>query len=219
MNGKAEIKSLVFVPALITLAITLLRLIGELLNWSPALFSKAAGGGGALVGITWLVPVFGFYFAWQLMKAGEHPAGAGRVLGFAVLSFAVFAGLFAAAFQFLRSNVALFYVFGIAAAVGALYVARKAWPALFNALLAYGLAARIPVIIIMFIAIMNDWGTHYDVPPPNYVETTPFMKWVNIGLFPQLTFWIGFTMTIGAIFGGIAVAVVQRRAAMAKAVS
>src|SRR5881409_1708216 len=42
---------LVRVPALITLGVTLLRLIGELQGWSPALFSRQAGGGGALVGI------------------------------------------------------------------------------------------------------------------------------------------------------------------------
>ncbi len=218
-SSKTEIKSLIFMPALITLALTLLRLTGELLNWAPSLFNKAAGGGGALIGITWLVPVFGFYFAWQLMKAGEYPASAGRALGFAALSFAAFAALFAVAFQFLTSNVALFYLFGIAAPLAALYLARRAWPALFNALFAYGLAARIPVVIVMFIAIMNNWGTHYDVPPPNYVETTWLMKWVNIGLFPQLTFWIGFTVAIGAIFGGLAALVMQRRAATAKAIS
>ncbi len=217
--SKAEFKSLILVPALITLAITLLRLTGELLNWAPALFNKAAGGGGALIGIAWLVPIFGFYFARQLLKANHLPASAGRVLGFSVLALAVYAGLLAAAFQFLTSNVMLFYVFGIAAAVGALYIVRLAWPALFNTLFTYGLAARIPVILIMFIAIMNNWGTHYDVPPPNYVETTPFAKWVNIGLFPQLTFWLAFTVTIGAICGGIAVAVMQRRAFVAKAVS
>ncbi|MEK7728383.1 MAG: hypothetical protein AAB354_08200 [candidate division KSB1 bacterium] len=219
MSSNLDLKKMVIMPALITLAITLLRLTGELLNWAPALFNKAAGGGGALVGISWLVPIFGFYFAWQLMKAGEYPASTGRALGFAALALVVFAGLFAVAFQFLKTNAALFYVFGIAAPVAALYIARLAWPSLFNALFAYGLAARIPVILIMFFAIMNNWGTHYDVPPPNYVETTPLMKWFNIGLFPQLTFWMGFTVVIGAIFGGIAVAVMQRRVSVAKAVS
>lgn len=48
----SRLTSLILIPALLTLAITLLRLAGELLNWAPALFNKAAGGGGALVGIT-----------------------------------------------------------------------------------------------------------------------------------------------------------------------
>lgn len=218
-SSKTEIKSLILMPALITLAITLLRLTGELLNWAPSLFNKAAGGGGALIGITWLVPVFGFYFAWQLMKAGEYPASAGRALGHAALTFAAFIVLFGASIQFVTSQVALFYLFGILGLVATLYLARRTWPALFQTMLAYGLAARIPVVIVMFIAIMNNWNTHYDVAPPNYVETTWLMKWFNIGLFPQLTFWIGFTVATGGIFGGLAALVMQRRAASAKAVS
>ena len=31
----------ILVPALITLAVTILRLVGELQGWSPALFSRA----------------------------------------------------------------------------------------------------------------------------------------------------------------------------------
>ncbi len=50
---------LILVPAVITLAVTLLRLVGELQQWSSALFNRSAGGGGAIVGIVWLVPVFG----------------------------------------------------------------------------------------------------------------------------------------------------------------
>ena len=53
-------------PAVITLAVTLLRLVGELQGWSPLLFNREAGGGGALVGISWLVPVFGAWFGWKL---------------------------------------------------------------------------------------------------------------------------------------------------------
>jgi hypothetical protein len=43
---------LILWPALIALAITLLRLAGELQGWSSVLFNPAAGGGGALVGIS-----------------------------------------------------------------------------------------------------------------------------------------------------------------------
>jgi hypothetical protein len=31
-----------------------------------------------------------------------------------------------------------------------------------------------------------------------------FTKWLVIGLVPQLTLWIGFTMVVGAIFGSVA---------------
>jgi hypothetical protein len=217
--SKATIKNLIFVPALITLAVTLLRLTGELMNWSPVLFNKSAGGGGALIGIAWLVPIFGFYFARQLMKASHHPGGIGRVFGFSFLGIAVYAGFFALAVTVSPTNVWLLSIIGMAGAAAGLFIVRKAWPALFATLFAYGLAARIPVIIVMFIAIMNNWGTHYDAPPPNLPEMGLFAKWVISGLIPQLTFWMVFTVAIGSIFGGIAVAVAKRSPALAKAAS
>lgn len=217
--GKVEIKNLILIPALITLAITLLRLTGELMNWSPLLFNRQAGGGGAVIGIAWLVPIFGFYFARKLMNAGAAPAGIGRVLGFSFLGIAVYIVLFALALQLFSTNVWLLSLLGIVAAVAGLFIARKAWPALFSTLFAYGLAARVPVIIIMLIAILNNWGTHYDVPPPNLPEMSALARWVVSGLVPQLTFWMIFTVTIGLIVGGITVAVMQRRTALAKAIS
>src|SRR4030095_9815873 len=81
---------LVRVPALITLGVTLLRLIGELLNWSPVLFNREAGGGGALVGIAWLVPIFGIYFALKLSQPGTAPLKAGKTVLYAVSGLAAF---------------------------------------------------------------------------------------------------------------------------------
>lgn len=219
-GNKDASKSLLLIPTLITLAITLLRLTGELMNWSPTLFNKQAGGGGAVIGIAWLVPIFGFYFAWQLLKTNALPNGVGRVFGFSFLGMAVYAGLFAVAFKLAPTSVWLLTAFGVVAAVAGLFIVRKAWPALFSTLFAYGLAARLPVVIIMLVAIMSNWGTHYDVAPPNFPEGMgPFAKWVVIGLVPQLTFWMVFTVSIGLLCGGIAVVVAQRKAIPAKAVS
>src|SRR5262245_8840621 len=72
------------VPALITLGVTLLRLIGELNSWSTAFFNREAGGGGAIVGIAWLVPIFGIYFAVKLSKSGAAPLKAGKTLLYAL---------------------------------------------------------------------------------------------------------------------------------------
>lgn len=218
-SNKLNLKNLILVPALITLAITLLRLTGELLNWAPALFSKQAGGGGALVGISWLIPIFGFYFARKLLKANDHPAGMGRLFGFSLLAIAVSAALFAVSIKFLASSRLPFLAGMIVAAGAGLFIARKAWPSLFTVLFTYGLAARIPVALIMLIAILNNWGTHYDVPPPNFPDTAPLAKWVVIGLVPQLTVWMAFTVIVGLLFGGIAAAVTKRNPALAQATS
>ena len=56
----SRIGKLILVPAVITLAVTLLRLVGELQGWSPTLFNRGDRPfSRALVGIVWLVPVFG----------------------------------------------------------------------------------------------------------------------------------------------------------------
>ena len=52
MANEIETRKLILVPALITLAVTLLRLTGELLHWSKTLFNPAPGGGGAIVGLS-----------------------------------------------------------------------------------------------------------------------------------------------------------------------
>src|SRR6185436_7286031 len=61
--------SLLWRSALVTLAVTLLRLVGELRGWNPDYFSRLPGGGLAIVGITWLVPLVGAYFGYHLARA------------------------------------------------------------------------------------------------------------------------------------------------------
>jgi len=64
--------------------------------------------------------------------------------------------------------------------------------------------------VIMLFAILGDWGTHYDVAPPNLATMGPIPKWVFIGVVPQLTIWIWFTIAVGALCGGIALAIKDR---------
>ena len=68
----SRIGKLILAPAVITLAVTLLRLVGELQGLSPALFNREGGGLGTFVGIVWLVPVFGGSELWRhRWQAGE----------------------------------------------------------------------------------------------------------------------------------------------------
>ena len=55
--------------------------------------------------------------------------------------------------------------------------------------------------------MLGNWGTHYDVAPPNFPAMSPIAKWFMIGVVPQLTIWIWFTMAAGAVCGTIAAAV------------
>jgi hypothetical protein len=200
------------VPSLITLAVTLLRLVGELQGWSPTLFSRVPGGRGAIVGIVWLVLVFGAYFAVKLARRGSAPGAAG-VLGYAAAAVAIVAATIFAVNALKLSQNAQFLTIMIALVVGAI-VAYRGWPGLGRTLLAYGLAARIPVILVMLVAIYANWGTHYDVLPPNptpeLIAMGPLARWLMIRLVPQLLLWVPFTMIVGALCGGLALLAVGR---------
>src|SRR3989304_3439118 len=58
-------------------------------------------------------------------------------------------------------------------------------PALGQLLVAYAVAARIPVAVVMLFAILAGWGTHYDAPPPVFPAMLPLRRWLWTGLLPQ----------------------------------
>lgn len=214
--SSVPVKDWIKVPALITLLVTIVRLVGELMEWSPTLFGRAAGGGGSVVGIVWLVPIFGIYFGWKLVKSGYQIPGAGKVIGMYFLIILAALGLTfgisaLAPTTFPDESIAQLALVAIISAIG-VYVAQRPWPELASVLFNYALAARIPIVIIMLIAMYGDWQTHYDVPPPGFPDTYGvFMKWVIIGLIPQLTIWIFFTVLIGGIFAGVTAALVKQK--------
>jgi len=144
---------LILVPALITLGITILRLGAELIDLPPWLANKAPGGAAAIIGISWLPPIFGIYFA---RKLADYPG--------------------------------------------------KLWKRLFTTLVLYGLAARIPVIIIMGFAIFGNWGTHYDAFAPGVMAgATPAEKYLRGGVLVQLIWWLMiWTVGSGMLTGLIA---------------
>jgi hypothetical protein len=201
--ARLSIRRLIIVPAVITFAVTLLRLIGELQHWSPKFFSREAGGAGALVGIVWLVPIFGIYFAIRLNQAGHGPTSRGRAIGFAlaalvagiVLSFAIFKLSLPIVATIVLANLASFL---------ALWIAYRGWPELGKVEVIYGLAARIPVAIVMLVAMAANWGTHYELGPPGFPQMGLISKWFVIGLLPQLSLWIAFTVIVGSLFGSLA---------------
>ncbi len=210
-SSAVPVKDLILVPSLITLAITVLRLVGELLNWSPALFSKAAGGGGSVVGISWLILVFGAWFGWRLTQMGHGAASPLKVTGQALVAGLV-VGFGAFGIGQVAGQNGLFAAF-VLGSIAAVVFTKRLWPALWKTLLAYAFAARVPVAIVMLIAILGNWGTHYDVPPPNFPDTySPFVKWFLIGFVPQMTIWIYLTVVGGLLTGGIAGAIGRKRA-------
>ncbi len=211
-NNQLSAKHLILVPAVITLGVTILRLIGELQHWSKTYFNTEAGGGGAVIGITWLAPIFGIYFAIRLTAAGEGPRSALRAIGYGLLGGIIIFGSLPAQKFVLPSppsfHARLLYIWAMFAVAG--LITLPGWPRLWKTILAYAYAARIPVVIIMFFAFAGNWGTHYDALPSDYTGTDLMSKWLWLGFFPQLILWVGFTLASGMLFGSIASAVTRR---------
>lgn len=214
---RVSIARLILIPAVICLGVTILRLVGELQNWSEFWFSRAAGGGGSPIGVSWLTLIFAAYFGYKLAKAGETPKSYGRVILSAVVGILILLG---AAFLAGQPPIATWKMAVLfALTIVAIAVQYPAWPKLFKTLLAFGYAVRIPVAILMYFAIRGQWGTHYDVLPPNFTDTGFWSTYMQIGFLPQMILWIAFTVVIGGLFAGVAAAIAGRRKPAVQAAS
>ena len=208
-----SITSLIAIPALITLGITVLRLAGELEHWPKPWFSTAAGGGGAIVGISWLPIIFGPYFALKLAGAGDGPSSIGKAIGFALLGLVLFvlAGVLA---QVSFAHHPMLTLAAFLLMLVAAFIPGIGWRSLGNTLLGYAFAARIPVLVVMFLAMRGNngqgWGTHYDAVDPMFASASFARKFGYEAVLPQMTFWIGWTVVLGSILGVIAVALVRK---------
>lgn len=190
------------IPGVITLAVTLLRLWGELQHWSPTLFSTAAGGNGALIGIVWLVPIFGLFFASQLGKQGEQPKGRVRGWLLPLVSFLLMVGWMAAEMRVFQVAFPRAIAVVAPGALVCMILGWRAWPKLSAVLAVYGLYARVPVIVVTALSAYHGWDTHFDKMGPDNVPLPPGEKvlWTCVA---QLVMWIAFTVLVGGLFGGL----------------
>lgn len=146
------------IAAFITLIVTLVRLLGEALGWSDRWFNRDPGGGHALIGISWLVLPFGWVFGRHLVRAAA-PASRIAAVVWPLIATGIAVGLLSLLQHFLpKPTLESFF---LASAVGPVCaaIAYRGWPALWRTNLWYGLAARIPVMIITPIAVLNHWGS------------------------------------------------------------
>jgi hypothetical protein len=204
-------RALLLWPLVLTAAITLLRLLGELRGWPAAHFSRLPGGGLATVGITWLVPIVGFYAGWRLARAGHRPADAARA-GWQPLAALATGWLLAAVAGRLAdagwtANLLAWAVASLAVTAAALL----AWPAAGSALLAYAAASRALVTLVMAVAMARGWGTHYDAVPPGFPDMARLPRFLLLALLPQMTIWVAFTVAVGVACAALGRAAAARR--------
>jgi hypothetical protein len=216
---RMSVSRLILVPAIITLAVTVLRLVGELQHWSKIFFNPAPGGGAAIVGISWLPIIFGPYFAMKLAGAGEGPASNGKAIGLSFAGLVVLVlGGFIAFKGGARSAEPLIILGFVVMFLGA-FLPRAAWRSLGTVLIAYAFAARIPVLIVMFIAMRAGWTTHYSFVDPRLAQAPFWRQFLDMALLPQMLLWIGFTVVVGSIFGTVVAAISHRGRAVAQTAS
>ncbi len=131
-------------PALITLAITLARIAGELGSLPNWLAGRGAGGNGALLGISWLPPLLGWWFAREIAGRSERP----------------------------KRELA-------------------------KTLIAYGFLARLPVLLLTWMAIERGWDTHLTkFGKDNESDPGTFLARMGMAAVAQLGFWV-FAWTLG----------------------
>jgi hypothetical protein len=198
-------------PTLLTLGVTLLRLVGELRGWSPSYFSRLPGGGLAIVGIAWLAPAVGVWLGWRLTRAGVRSPGLASLGGWSagalLLGLALGYGLERLIHPSWTGTLVLWALVAVLVAT----MSFVTWPALGRPLLVYAAAARLPVALVMALAIWRRWGTHYDAPPPGFPALLPMARWLWTGLLPQTTIWIAFTLAVGMSCSALGVWLASRR--------
>jgi hypothetical protein len=206
---------IVLIPGLISLFVTLLRLTGELRTWSAAWFSKETGGSipsglSWVIGITWLAFPFGAWFALKLGRSGIRPTRPGRSFLIAIVSLVVFYGALRLV-RFLHFGFPMILIPIWSVGIVAAGIAWLGWPSLARVNALYGLSARIPVVIVMFLAMQGHWGTHYDYTGMPAQFQMPFWSgFFWLAFFPQLIFWLSFTVILGNL-GGSAAALLGAR--------
>lgn len=205
--------SLVLIPAILTLIVSVVRLVGEINGWSPALFARDAGGSSedvpGLLGIAFLAPIFGFWFGLRLRRATGQPAALRRAAMLSVAGLFAFAGGVALLIGLEliampdptapKEPKGTEYLLGVIAVALALMFA--AWPRLALTTLVYALLARIPVVAITWLALQYpDWNTHYTKIPDGLLVPAGQSQLAFL-VMPQLTVWIAYTVVLGGIFG------------------
>ncbi|MCC6782215.1 MAG: hypothetical protein IT457_05195 [Planctomycetes bacterium] len=211
---------LVLVPAVLTLLLTVVRLVGEINGWNPTLFGKPeAGGSQALLGISWLIVVFGLWFGIRLQRGGAGPKSKGRAVLLSLLAVGILAGgmfgLQALDLMWIPDEEhpgevrGLMWMNGLL--VVAVLVAAIAFGRAALTLFLYGLLARIPVVAVTYIAFGQEtWNTHYTKIPPFFTNVAEADRLMFL-VMPQITFWPALTIVMGTLMASLGAAMTRAR--------
>ncbi|MFY9344633.1 MAG: hypothetical protein WAT39_19225 [Planctomycetota bacterium] len=207
-DSRASISGAVFIAALISLVVTLVRLLGEQQKWAPALFGTSSGGGGAILGITWLVLPFGFWFGRRLAQNGHRPASTGKSLLLPLLGFGLAIGVGMTVFNLDLSWHTRAWCMNIGTALAGL-LAFVAWRRCWFVCAFYGVLARVPVIVVQYVSLEKGWDNHFAKGPPGS-DPADLLFLLTLA---QAVFWpFAFTTLVGGFFAALGALTVKKQA-------
>ena len=196
----------ILVAAGIALAVNVVRFHGEKSHWAPAIFNTEVGGGWSPLSITWLVLVFGFWFGRTMALNGHRPTSIGRALLLHLLGVGLCVGAFAATFGLVDEWRTRGIVCS-AATVACGTLAFVAWKRAYLVNLAAGVLARIPVIVIQYLAIEGAMDVHFAKAwPGSPPEDAMFL----LTLEQLVVFPLGYSVLVGGFFALLGAATVRR---------
>jgi hypothetical protein len=180
--------------------VTLLRLTGELMAWPYPLVNSAPCG-KAILGVVWLVPIAGVYFAVKVRALEAPPPLFGRLFLYAAAGLAM--KLAGTALMEMHGRYAPRLLGNFALTMAGVVLSALAWPRLFQLLLAYGYASRLPVAVVTFLAMRGHWGTHYDALDPGFPAIRFWPTFLRVSFVPNIFFMEAYTVIVGLLFAGL----------------
>ncbi|MGE0145370.1 MAG: hypothetical protein AB7I19_19255 [Planctomycetota bacterium] len=195
----------------VTLGITVLRLLLEL-NGNA---STESGGGGFLLGISWLPPLIGFWLGRRQSRLGLGIDRPWRLTGLALIALVALVGVIAFGFgRYLDGKQSILVSVTVSSATSWLlaFLVARSWPGMGWSLFFYAILARAGVIAVTLVCLANDWTTHYtQFGPPEKLWTPPDMTAaVGATLLAQLGVWVGWTLLSGLLGAGLGAATAAR---------
>lgn len=183
-------------PAVISIAVTALRLVGELLHWPKPLINSDVCG-KAILGVIWLVPIFGIYFAVRLFHAGDTPQRFGRPLLLAISGLVLkLAGTFVMeshAMTYVSRLSMNFIVTLIALVLCAMAwrtLCRCCWPTDTCRAFRWPSSSTWPCVAV--------GGTHYDALDPGFPPIGFWPTFLRVSFVPNIFFMEAYTAIVGA---------------------
>lgn len=193
---------IILIPSLIAIGVTLARLTGELRHWPRPLVNSDVCG-KAILGVIWLVPVFGIYFAMKLWRSRQPPR---LKLAIALAIAGLLLKLVGTYIMERRGPYLPRVSLNFGVTLAGMLLQFLAWPELSKILLAYGYLSRIPVAVVQFLAMRGDWGTHYDALDPGFPKIGFWPTYLRVAFVPNIFFMEAYTVIVGVLVGCVACA-------------